>query len=143
MFAIEVQSTFSAAHALRLPDGAMEPFHGHDFHVAVRIAAEELDEMQTVADFHDVEAALNAIIAPWRNRNLNDLEPFRSKVNPSAERIAEQIGKHLGSRFTPPTGRTPGASNSWKCASPRHPIASPSGRRLPPFSDHFPPILVP
>ncbi|MGN6367823.1 MAG: 6-pyruvoyl trahydropterin synthase family protein [Phycisphaerae bacterium] len=95
MFAIEVQSTFSAAHALRLPDGALEPFHGHDFHVTVRIAADELDVLETVADFHDVEAALNAILTPWRNRNLNDLEPFRSRVNPSAERIAEQIGKHL------------------------------------------------
>ncbi len=99
MFAIEVQSTFSAAHALRLPNGAIEPLHGHDFHVTVKIAAAELDALETVVDFHEVETALRSILAPWRNRNLNDLEPFRSKVNPSAERIAEQIGKQLSAEL--------------------------------------------
>ena len=95
MFAIEVQSTFSAAHALRLPDGRQEAFHGHDFHVTIRISADQLDALETVADFHDIESALNVIVAPWRNRNLNDVEPFMSRVNPSAERIAEQIGRQL------------------------------------------------
>ena len=95
MFAIEVQSTFSAAHALRLPNAAIEALHGHDFHVTVKIAADELDALETVVDFHDVQAALDTILTPWRNQNLNDLEPFQSRVNPSAERIAEQIGKQL------------------------------------------------
>jgi 6-pyruvoyltetrahydropterin/6-carboxytetrahydropterin synthase len=95
MFAIEVQSTFSAAHALRLPTGGLEPLHGHDFHVTVKIAADQLDSLETVADFHDIEDALNVILADWRNKNLNDLEPFKSRVNPSAERIAEHIGNRL------------------------------------------------
>ncbi|HUO08767.1 MAG TPA: 6-carboxytetrahydropterin synthase [Phycisphaerae bacterium] len=95
MFAIEVQSTFSAAHALRLPDGRHEALHGHDFHVTVRIGADQLDALETVADFHDIHDALTVIVAPWRNRNLNDIEPFKTRVNPSAERIAEHIGIQL------------------------------------------------
>ncbi len=46
-------------------------------------------------DFHDLQRLLAEIVTPWSNRFLNDLEPFRSRVNPSAERVAEQIGQRL------------------------------------------------
>ena len=95
MFAIDVQRTFSAAHALRLPGGVIEPLHGHDFQVTARIGCRVLDEIETVLDFHVVEKWLGEAIGPWQNRNLNEIEPFRSTVNPSAERIAEQIGVQL------------------------------------------------
>jgi 6-pyruvoyltetrahydropterin/6-carboxytetrahydropterin synthase len=92
MFAIEVSSTFSAAHALRLPNGKSEPLHGHDFRVTVKVACDILDELETVADFHDIEAALNTLLDYWRNQNLNKTEPFKTRVNPSAEQIAGYIG---------------------------------------------------
>jgi 6-pyruvoyltetrahydropterin/6-carboxytetrahydropterin synthase len=92
MFAIEVQSRFSAAHALRLPDGSTEPLHGHDFQVTVKIAADKLDDIGTVIDFHLIEQCLEDIVQPWRNRNLNEIAPFNKYTNPSAERIAEHIG---------------------------------------------------
>src|SRR3569623_342795 len=92
MFAIEVQRVFCAGHALRLPRGGVEPMHDHNFKVPVKIPCVQLDSLEIVIDFHPVEAALAAILEPWSNRNLNDIEPFKSKVNPSAERIAEQIG---------------------------------------------------
>jgi 6-pyruvoyltetrahydropterin/6-carboxytetrahydropterin synthase len=95
MFSIEVQSSFSAAHALRLPNGGVEPLHGHDFQVTVKIAADKLNALETVVDFHDIEDALDAILLHWRNRNLNDIEPFKTRINPSAERIAEYIGHIL------------------------------------------------
>ena len=94
MFGIEITRTFSAAHALRLPNG-VEPLHGHDFQVTVRLAAGALDGLETVLDFHVLEAALERIIGPFRNANLNEIEPFRSRVNPSAERVAEEIGRRL------------------------------------------------
>jgi 6-pyruvoyltetrahydropterin/6-carboxytetrahydropterin synthase len=95
MFAIEVTSTFSAAHALRLPNGQTEPLHGHDFRVTVKIACDLLDPLGTVMDFHDLEDGIDIILTPWRNQNLNDFEPFKTRINPSAERIAEHIGKTL------------------------------------------------
>ena len=95
MFAIEVQRTFCAAHALRLPGGGVEPLHGHNFQVTVKLTCTTLDALETVTDFHPVENALAAILAPWNNANLNDIEPFRTTINPSAERIAEQIGQSM------------------------------------------------
>lgn len=95
MYAIEVDSVFSAAHALRLGGGAVEPLHGHDFRVTVRIEAVTLDGLETVIDFHIVQKLLDTIIGPWRNTTLNDIDPFRAAVNPSAERIAEEVGRRM------------------------------------------------
>ena len=95
MFAVEVQTTFSAAHALRLLPQGQEPLHGHNFHVTVRVAADHLDELETVVDFHVLQAGLDAIVGPWKNRNLNEIEPFNAAENPTAERIAELIGREM------------------------------------------------
>jgi 6-pyruvoyltetrahydropterin/6-carboxytetrahydropterin synthase len=100
MFAIEVQGIFTAAHALRLPNGDLEPLHYHDFHVTVTLDSATLDPIDTVMDFHEVERLLSGIVAPWQNQKLNDVEPFRvdrqgRMLNPSAERIAEQIGLRI------------------------------------------------
>ena len=95
MFAIEVETVFHASHALRLPEGGTEPLHAHDFRVTVRVEARALDALQTVVDFHLVEKVLIGIVDPWRNCNLNEIPPFDKVVNPSAERLAERIGKLL------------------------------------------------
>ena len=101
MYSIEVTTTFCAAHALRLPNGSaggvggLEPLHGHNFQVTVTLTCQKLDAMQVVADFHEVEGLLDTLLQPWNNQNLNLIEPFRSRVNPSAERMAEYIGLQL------------------------------------------------
>jgi 6-pyruvoyl-tetrahydropterin synthase len=95
MIAIEVESEFCAAHALR-QGGGEEPLHGHNFRVVARVTCGKLDGAQTVADFHLVEELLEEALGPWKDQNLNVLEPFSGKVNPSAERLAEGIGTALG-----------------------------------------------
>jgi 6-pyruvoyltetrahydropterin/6-carboxytetrahydropterin synthase len=98
MHLIEVAVTFAAAHALRLPaamGGGLEPVHGHNFHLTVQLASDALDALETVVDFHDIERLLAGIVGPWTNRHLNEIEPFASRVNPSAERIAEEVGRRL------------------------------------------------
>ena len=97
MFSVIVRRTFQADHALRFPDGTAEPMHGHEWVVRVHIARHDsaLDELECVVDFHDVERALDQVLDPWRGRSLNDIEPFVNAVNPTAERVAEQIGKTL------------------------------------------------
>jgi 6-pyruvoyl-tetrahydropterin synthase len=100
MFAIEVTATFCAAHALHVPgtgphSGGQEMLHGHNFHVTATLTCQKLDASQVVADFDVIEQLLGDILAPWNNQNLNAVEPFRSRVNPSAERLAEQIGLQL------------------------------------------------
>ena len=94
-FAIEVETVFTATHQLRLPDGALEPRHGHDWHVTVRVASAQLDALETVMDFHILQGLLRNIVGPLRQQHLNTLPPFDAAVNPSAERVAEYIGRAL------------------------------------------------
>ena len=132
-YEVTVEAVFSAAHALRLPDGSLEPLHGHDWQVAVTVASDGLDAMDTVMDFHQLEASLQAVIGPWHNRCLNEVEPFGVEldgdldlvVNPSAERVAERIGLavaadlpeavHLASVSV---GEAPGCTARYRPASP-------------------------
>jgi 6-pyruvoyltetrahydropterin/6-carboxytetrahydropterin synthase len=91
-----VQREFCAAHALRLPDGSLEPRHGHNWRVWVTVAREELDELETVMDFHQLEAALDGVLAPWHNADLNEQTAFsEGNYNPSAERVAQTIAEAL------------------------------------------------
>ena len=117
-YAIEIQETFCAAHALRIPTG-VEPLHGHNFQVTVKITCQKLDAMQTVMDFHVVEQLLRQILGPWNNENLNMIEPFRSRVNPSAERIAEQIGVRMQGALGALGGDVPPASRGVRVAEVR------------------------
>jgi 6-pyruvoyltetrahydropterin/6-carboxytetrahydropterin synthase len=96
MYQIRTDRVFSAAHALRLPDGTLEPLHGHDWQVSVTVAADRLDAMQCVMDFHELERIVDAVLDPWRNAHLNDCRPFREgELNPSAERVAETIAHQV------------------------------------------------
>jgi len=97
MFAIEIQSVFSASHQLRLPGNLLEALHGHNWHVTVRVEAPTLDALETVMDFHRLQDALAAILKQWNNRHLNQIAPFDETLNPTAERIAE----HLAGLLTP------------------------------------------
>ena len=102
MYAIEVSAVFAASHQLRLPDGQLEPRHGHDWQVTLRVASRELDAMDTVMDFHVLERALAEVIGPWRNRQLNDVPPFAQGVNPSAERVAHAVAEALWRQMPAP-----------------------------------------
>ena len=100
MYEIIVESVFAAAHAIRLPDGSLEPVHGHNWPVTVTVAANELDEIETVCDFHLLQALLTDALAPWQNNDLNQCEPFIDgegglKINPTAERVAWAIAKQI------------------------------------------------
>ena len=93
-FSITSSREFAAAHQLRLYDGSWEPLHGHNWKVEVAVSAAQLDAIGVVMDFHELERLLDVVLAPARNRNLNDLEPFRS-MNPSAENVALHVGRSL------------------------------------------------
>lgn len=91
-----VQREFCAAHALRLPDGSLEPRHGHNWRVWVTVMRDGLDELETVMDFHQLEAGLDAVLAPWQNADLNEQPTFRDGgYNPSAERVGQAIAEAL------------------------------------------------
>src|SRR5947209_7334059 len=93
-FSITTIREFSAAHQLRLYDGSMEPLHGHNWRVEVTVEAEKLDAIGVVMDFHELERLLDAIIAGYHNRHLNEVAAF-SSLNPSAENVAFVIATTL------------------------------------------------
>jgi 6-pyruvoyltetrahydropterin/6-carboxytetrahydropterin synthase len=96
-FEIATVRTFAAAHALKLYDGSMEPVHGHNWRVRVRVAADALDPIGVVMDFHELERLVDAVVRPWHNRHLNECPPFADgKLNPSAEHVALHVGRSVG-----------------------------------------------
>ena len=94
-FEITTTRTFAAAHQLRLPDGSLEPLHGHNWRVKVTVAASRLDALGTVMDFHELERLVDTVTGPMHNRHLNELEPFVAALNPSAENVAFHVAGSL------------------------------------------------
>ena len=93
-FEITTTREFSAAHQLRLSDASLEPLHGHNWRVRVTVAAERLDLIGVVMDFHELERLVDAIIVPLHNRHLNE-QPAFAEANPSAENVATHVGRSL------------------------------------------------
>ena len=90
-YEVKITREFCAAHAIRIR-GEMEPVHGHNWNVTVWVRGRALDEDGLVTDFHELERALEAVIGPWKNTDLNSISPF-DRVNPTAELIAFEIAK--------------------------------------------------
>ena len=101
MYAITVTKQFTAAHALRLHDGSVEPLHEHNWQVQATVTADDLDEIECVMDFHELEEMVDKLIQPLHNGNLNETEPFASRVNPTAERVAWWLGTELAKALPP------------------------------------------
>lgn len=93
-FEISITRRFSAAHALRLYDGSLEPVHGHNWRVRVTVRAAKLDAIGVVMDFHELERRVDAVIQPWHNSHLNDSPSFSSR-NPSAENVAVVLAERV------------------------------------------------
>jgi 6-pyruvoyltetrahydropterin/6-carboxytetrahydropterin synthase len=89
-FQITTIREFSAAHAIRLYDGSLEPLHGHNWRVSVTVSADKLDSIGVVMDFHELSRLVDVVVGPMHNRSLNDLPAFAA-VNPTAENVAVHV----------------------------------------------------
>lgn len=94
MYEVRVESTFCAAHRLRMHDGVVEPLHGHDWKVEAIFRGDALDGADVLVDFVVVEQALQRVVAPLHHTVLNDLKSFAG-MNPSAELVARHICERL------------------------------------------------
>src|SRR5881394_4077907 len=93
-FQITTTRDFSAAHALRLYDGSLEPIHGHNWRVSVTVMADKLDSIGVVMDFHELQRLVDEVIRPMHNSSLNDLPAFAA-TNPTAENVALHVARSL------------------------------------------------
>lgn len=90
MYELRIERVFRASHALRLYDGQMEPMHLHAWRTLVYVRAAELDEIDVVIDFHQLERIVGDAVGRFEGASLNSHPAFEG-VNPSAERVAERI----------------------------------------------------
>jgi len=93
-FEITTERRFSAAHQLRLYDGSLEPVHGHNWRVRVTVAAERLDSIGVVMDFHELERRVDRVLADLDSGHLNEKQPM-ADLNPSAENVAFHVARSL------------------------------------------------
>lgn len=94
MFEISVKRTFAASHALRGAGGLIEEPHSHEWTCEVTLASEVTDDIGTVADFRDVDRALDSAIDPIVGKGLHEARAFEG-MSPSAENVALFIFRRL------------------------------------------------
>lgn len=90
VFELLIRGSFTATHAVRLPDGRMEPPHPHDWRVEIHLESDRLDQHGMVADFAELQSRLGAILRDYQNMRLSDIPDF-SGTHPTTEIIARQI----------------------------------------------------
>ena len=99
MYSVAVQREFVAQHYLIGGDfGPENRPHSHAYRVEWRLAGESLDPNGFLADIDAVSAGLEAVLAGFRDKTLNDLPEFRG-LNPSIEHLARILCRALRPRF--------------------------------------------
>ena len=88
MFEVSVQETFAAAHFLRGYQGKCERLHGHNYRVEITLAGEKLDSIGMLFDFVVIKRELRKLLERVDHYNLNDIPPFDTELNTTAENLA-------------------------------------------------------
>ena len=103
MYSVSVSRTFVAQHYLTVPEPGPEgELHSHTFTVEATFYGPELDEFGYLVDIDDVETAMEATTAEFRDRTLNEMPAFEG-LNPSAEHLARRFTARLRERIVPQT----------------------------------------
>jgi 6-pyruvoyltetrahydropterin/6-carboxytetrahydropterin synthase len=99
MYEVRIDEEFSAAHALRGYKGKCERLHGHNWKVEVYVRGASLDEIGMLVDFRELKAATRRVMHHLDHRNLNELKPFDTELNPSSEHLAGFILHEVGEQI--------------------------------------------
>lgn len=95
MYTLKVEGAFEAAHQLPDYPGKCARLHGHNWGVEAVVKGRELDKLGMLVDFKTVKKALNNVLDRYDHRFLNELVPFNTGVNPTAENLARIIFTEL------------------------------------------------
>jgi len=88
MYKVAVKRDFIARHYLIGGDwGAENELHSHHYVLELQLEGAELDQHGYLVDIVDIEANLEALIAQYRDRTLNELPAFDG-LNPSIEHFS-------------------------------------------------------
>jgi 6-pyruvoyltetrahydropterin/6-carboxytetrahydropterin synthase len=102
MYTVAVTRDFIARHFLVGGDWGSENFpHAHHYKAEISIEAEQLDQHGYLVDIVDIEAALDSIVAEYRDSLLNDKAEFAG-LNPSIEHFSRIICEAMMARCKRP-----------------------------------------
>lgn len=102
MYTVAVTRDFIARHYLTGGDwGSENQPHAHHYVAEVSIEADQLDQHGYLVDIVAIEAALNGIVADFRDEMLND-KPESAGLNPSIEHFCRIICEKLLVAINPP-----------------------------------------
>jgi 6-pyruvoyltetrahydropterin/6-carboxytetrahydropterin synthase len=102
MYTVAVRRDFVAQHFLIGGDwGAENERHSHHYRVEVGLEGATLDEHGYLVDIVDMEAQVEALVAHYRDKTLNDLAEFDG-LNPSIEHFARIFCQALLDRIQAP-----------------------------------------
>jgi 6-pyruvoyltetrahydropterin/6-carboxytetrahydropterin synthase len=90
MFVLFKEVEFSAAHKIPNHPGPCKDIHGHNYKVRVFVESKELNSLQMVIDFSDLNKIIKEAIKGFDHSFLNDLKEFKD-IAPTAEKIAYVI----------------------------------------------------
>ncbi len=98
-FEVMIERNFSSAHQLRGYKGKCENLHGHNYKIEIYARGSELNNIGLLVDFVELKDAADDLVAYLDHKNLNELQPFVTEQNPSAENVARFILKRLAARI--------------------------------------------
>lgn len=102
MYTVAVKRDFVGQHFLIGGDwGAENEWHSHHYRVEVQLEGTSLDNHGYLADIVDIEHHLEALIAHYRDKTLNDLPEFTG-LNPSIEHFSRIFCEALSARIAAP-----------------------------------------
>ncbi len=102
MYTVAVKRDFVAQHFLIGGDwGPENQWHSHHYVVEVQLCGQTLDQHGYLVDIVDIEKNLEALVAFYRDKTLNDLPEFAGR-NPSIEHFARIFAQALAQHIQAP-----------------------------------------
>lgn len=99
MYTVSVKRDFIAQHYLVGGDwGAENEPHSHHYQLELQLHGDELDRHGYLVDIVDIENALDALVARYRDRSLNEQPEFEG-LNPSIEHFSRILCQALDERI--------------------------------------------
>ena len=104
MYEVIITQPFVAAHRLTLYDGSLEPLHGHNWKMEVRLQGQDLDKIEVLIDFLEVKAKVAAILKEIDYTYLNENLKLEGH-NPSAEIVARWLFQKIKGSIDHPVAK--------------------------------------
>ena len=99
MYAVAVKRDLIAQHFLVGGDWGVENFkHSHHYQIEVQLEGAALDPHGYLVDIVDIETSLDALVAHYRDKTLNELAEFAG-LNPSIEHFSRILCEALAQRI--------------------------------------------